>query len=69
MTPLGIVHPIKTRCFFRVHGCEGMVRGQKIIIERSSVIRRLRAMLLFAFAFLGFRACVDGGRGVIHFFL
>jgi hypothetical protein len=69
MMPLGIVCPIKTEHLSRVHGCEGMVRGQRVIVERSCVIRRLIPMLLFAFAFLGFSALVEGGRGCIHFFV
>jgi hypothetical protein len=44
-----------------------MIRGQRVIVERSCVIRRLRPMLLFAFAFLGFSALIERGRGVIHF--
>jgi hypothetical protein len=65
----GIVHLIEKGCLFRVHGCEGMVRRQRIIIERSCVIGRLRPMLLFAFASLGFRTLIIEGGGVIHLFI
>jgi hypothetical protein len=68
MTPFDIVHPIKMGCLAGVHGGEGKVRRQAIIIERGRVIRRLRPMLLFAFAFLGLSALVRGG-GVIAFFI
>jgi hypothetical protein len=69
MSPLGIVHPIEMGRLSGVHVCEGMVRRQRIIIERSCVIRRLRPMLLFSFASLGFRALIIRGGGVIHFFI
>jgi hypothetical protein len=53
VTPLGIVHPIKTGRLFGVHRCEGMVRRQRIIIERSVIGRlRIRPMLLLHFPLL-----------------
>jgi hypothetical protein len=38
-----------------------------IIIERCSIVGRLRSMLLFAFAFLGLNALIIGG--VVAFFI
>jgi hypothetical protein len=66
MMPFGIIHPIKKGWLADVHRSEGMVRGQAIIIERSCVIRRLRPILLFAFAFLGLDAFVGG---IVAFFI
>jgi hypothetical protein len=68
MTPFGIVHPIETRQLPDVHGGEGMVRRQAIIIEASSVVRRLSPILLFAFTFLDLDALIEGG-GAIAFFI
>jgi hypothetical protein len=68
MMPLGIVHPIEMGRLSGVHGYQSMARRQRIIIERSYVIGRLRLMLHFAFASLGFSALIVGG-GFIHFFV
>jgi hypothetical protein len=68
MTSFGIVHPIEMGRLADVHGGEGMVRGQAIIIKSGSVVRRLRLILLFAFALLGLDALIRGG-GAITFLL
>jgi hypothetical protein len=68
VTPFGIVCPIETGRLVDVHGCEGMVSGQRVIIERGCVIRKLRPMLLVALTPLGFSALIGGGE-VINFFI
>jgi hypothetical protein len=45
-----------------------MVSGQRVIIERGCVIRKLRPMLLVALTPLGFSALIGGGE-VINFFI
>jgi hypothetical protein len=63
-----IVHPIETARHDDVHGDEGMVRGQDIIIERGSVVRKLSLILLFSIALFGLDALIVGG-GAIAFLI
>jgi hypothetical protein len=65
VTPFGIIHPIETGQLANMYKREGMVRKQAIIIERSSVLRRLSPILLLGS--LIFDALVGGGE--IAFFI
>jgi hypothetical protein len=67
MTSFLIVRPIKMGCLADVHGGEGIVRRQAIIIEKGRAVGRLSPIFLLPIALLGSDALVRGG--VIPFFI